>query len=394
MKRFIDYLDRLQTSKNLTRTQIYAASFGILLFLSLALIIPNYILRNQQTTDSRAQVVPLPSPPPPPFGTPPPSPVTIGILPSSSNEFVGSPFSVDVVVDGAGQEFNAAEATVGVSSNLTINSISIPSTIPCNFVYTQTPTVSDPSFAGAILGGSSTICKVYTLQIIPNSAGTGIITFTNASVKAYSDNSDILSSVIDGSYTLTVSSPTNTPVPPTATPVPPTNTPVPPTATPVPPTNTPVPPTATPVPPTNTPILLAAPIINTVTAPTYQSSILLEGSRNASLISIFANDSTDGMIYPTATTWQVWVSLTLGLNNFTVYGLDFLSNQSTTSSVNINRHRLSDINGDAFIDLVDISLFSTDWKKTSNFNHILSDMNSDSSVDLTDFSILAKQYVI
>ena len=54
--------------------------------------------------------------------------------------------------------------------------------------------------------------------------------------------------------------PTNTPIPPTATntPVPPTNTPVPPTATntPVPPTNTPVPPTATntPVPPTNTPI--------------------------------------------------------------------------------------------------------------------------------------------
>jgi LysM repeat protein len=54
--------------------------------------------------------------------------------------------------------------------------------------------------------------------------------------------------------------PTDTPIPPTATPVsdPPTDTPIPPTATPVidPPTDTPIPPTATPVsdPPTNTPI--------------------------------------------------------------------------------------------------------------------------------------------
>ncbi len=64
--------------------------------------------------------------------------------------------------------------------------------------------------------------------------------------------------------------PTNTPVPPTATntPLPPTNTPVPPTATntPVPPTNTPVPPTATntPLPPTNTPV----PPTNTPLPPT------------------------------------------------------------------------------------------------------------------------------
>ena len=49
---------------------------------------------------------------------------------------------------------------------------------------------------------------------------------------------------------------TNTPVPPTSTPIPPTatNTPVPPTSTPIPPTatNTPVPPTSTPAPPTAT----------------------------------------------------------------------------------------------------------------------------------------------
>ncbi|MCL4252002.1 MAG: S8 family serine peptidase, partial [Anaerolineae bacterium] len=59
-------------------------------------------------------------------------------------------------------------------------------------------------------------------------------------------------------------SPTNTPLPPTATPIPPTNTPLPPTATPVPPTNTPLPPTNTPLPPTATPI----PPTNTPLPPT------------------------------------------------------------------------------------------------------------------------------
>ncbi|MCA9908791.1 MAG: hypothetical protein KC519_09095, partial [Anaerolineae bacterium] len=59
-------------------------------------------------------------------------------------------------------------------------------------------------------------------------------------------------------------SPTNTPVPPTSTPVPATNTPVPPTSTPVPGTNTPVPPTNTPVPGTNTPV----PPTNTPVPPT------------------------------------------------------------------------------------------------------------------------------
>jgi len=65
--------------------------------------------------------------------------------------------------------------------------------------------------------------------------------------------------------------PTATPVPPTATPVPdPTATPVPdPTATPVPPTSTPVPPTATPPPPTATPTATPDQTANWVNSGTY-----------------------------------------------------------------------------------------------------------------------------
>ncbi|MCL4251400.1 MAG: hypothetical protein KJ065_24830 [Anaerolineae bacterium] len=79
-----------------------------------------------------------------------------------------------------------------------------------------------------------------------------------------------------GSATNTPVPPTNTPVPGTNTPVPPTNTPVPGTNTPVPPTNTPVPATNTPVPPTSTPI----PATNTPVpgAGTFYRAINLGGS--------------------------------------------------------------------------------------------------------------------
>jgi hypothetical protein len=118
----------------------------------------------------------------------------------------------------------------------------------------------------------------------------------------------------------------------------------------------------------------------------------LQGARDATLTSIYVNNSTTGLIYPSTTTWEASVTLTLGLNTFTIYGRDATNNQSSSASVNITQHRLADINGDTFIDLTDISLFSADWRKTTNFNNALSDMNNDSSVDLTDFSIIAKQY--
>ena len=150
MKRFINYLDQIQSRKKLTKVQIYFAAFGILLFLTLALTIPNYILRHQQTMRGQAQQAPsLPPPPPPPGITNPPSPVTLGAVPASANAVVGDPFSIDVVIDGGGQQFNAAEATVTVSANLSVTGVSTPATNPCNFVYTDTPATTDPSFAGA-----------------------------------------------------------------------------------------------------------------------------------------------------------------------------------------------------------------------------------------------------
>ncbi|HYT43842.1 MAG TPA: hypothetical protein VEP90_15995, partial [Methylomirabilota bacterium] len=55
MKRFLSYIEEIRKQKKLTRTQISLAAFGILLFLSLALTLPTYLLKEQQILRSQAQ---------------------------------------------------------------------------------------------------------------------------------------------------------------------------------------------------------------------------------------------------------------------------------------------------------------------------------------------------
>lgn len=139
------------------------------------------------------------------------SEIQIVASPSTSNASVGTPFNIDVKIIDGDTPFNAARATVAVSSNLSITGVHNPTSNACNLQYTQAPTISNQSFAGAIFGGSSTGCTVYTLTLTPISAGTGTVNFTNGSVKAFSNSSEILTSVQNGSFTISEASPTDTP---------------------------------------------------------------------------------------------------------------------------------------------------------------------------------------
>src|SRR5258708_32823465 len=71
---------------------------------------------------------------------------TIGFSPETG--YITKPFTVDVVVNGHGDKFNAAEATVTFSSNLKIKDLTLGN---CNFSFLHTPTVQNPSFAGVII---------------------------------------------------------------------------------------------------------------------------------------------------------------------------------------------------------------------------------------------------
>lgn len=138
------------------------------------------------------------------------SAASIRVAPSSNNLQVGNTYTVDVKVQGDGQAFDTASATVTASSNLTVNSVILGN---CGFSFVKTPIVSDLTFKGAILGGSSEDCTAYSLTLQPNAVGTGTITITEGSViSASSPSTQIISSVQNGNYAIS-SQGSNNPVP-------------------------------------------------------------------------------------------------------------------------------------------------------------------------------------
>jgi hypothetical protein len=123
---------------------------------------------------------------------------TMGVTPPSGS--YGQPFTVSVVIDGHGDKFNAAQATVTLSPALAIKDLILGD---CNFSYLKTPSVQNPSFAGVILSSHSTKCTVYTLTLVPRAKGNAAFSLSKTSVKRYGDAANVLSTTSNGSYTLT-----------------------------------------------------------------------------------------------------------------------------------------------------------------------------------------------
>ncbi len=123
---------------------------------------------------------------------------TMDLSPQSGS--YGKPFTVNLVIDGHGDKFNAAQATVALSPNLKIQNLVLGD---CNFSFLHTPTIQTPSFAGVILSSSATKCTVYTLTLVPVAKGNGSISLTKASVRRFGDAANVLSSTHNATYTLT-----------------------------------------------------------------------------------------------------------------------------------------------------------------------------------------------
>ncbi len=309
---------------------------------------------------------PSPSPTPSPSQLPSPSPTVspspspniannmsgvLSIPSSTSSPTVGVPFTADIEVNGNGQAFNAAQATVTISSNLAIIGVRNPSSSACNFQYTQAPSVGNPSFAGAIVGASSTDCKVITLVVSPTTVGNGTITLTNGSIKSYSNSSEMLSSVNNGAYTINAQSSA----------------------------------------PVASGLTEKNFFLNSYPFDTYSTNIVLSGTKSNNLSHIFVNGIESGVSYPSAATWQLSQPLVTGQNTFSLYGQDDAANKTAEQSIVVRKHALGDINGDGVVDITDLSLFAVDWNKTNNLTYSLSDLDGDGKADLTDFSLLAKQ---
>ncbi len=302
---------------------------------------------------------PLASSSPSPSATPAPTPTpavqptaTISVVPSTTSPVVGMPFTADVEIRGGGQAVNAAQASITVSSNLSVIGLQTPATNACNLQYTQAPSISNPSFAGAIAHGSSMDCKVMTLVLSPKSVGTGIVSFSNVSVKSFANSQEIFSSANNGLFSIANQ---NTQ-------------------------------TANFVPKNFS--------FDAYPFDIYGTTIGFSGQKDSAITHVLLNDSESGLTYPTTSSWQVTSpGLSLGDNTFSFYGKDDAGNKTAVQNITVNRHMLGDIDGDGVVDIKDISLFAVDWGKKGSLTYSLSDLNGDGVVDLTDLSLLAKQEV-
>ncbi|SRR5260221_672302 len=144
----------------------------------------------------------------------------LGVSSQTGEYQTGQVFDIRVTLDGGGTPLNAAKASVIISQSLRVQSVTLGD---CGFAFVLTPTQTDPSFAGVILGGSTTSCTVYTLTLQAIQPGVGSITFINGSIKSYKGASETLSLSKNGVYTLNGSSSSNSTISLAPT-IPPTTT--------------------------------------------------------------------------------------------------------------------------------------------------------------------------
>lgn len=122
----------------------------------------------------------------------------MGFSPQSGS--FSKPFTVDLIIDGHGDKFNAAQATVNIPSNLTVQNLVLGD---CNFSFLHTPSIQDPSFEGVRVASASTKCTVYKITLAPKEKGNATLSLSKTAVKRYGDAAEVLSSTNKGSYTLT-----------------------------------------------------------------------------------------------------------------------------------------------------------------------------------------------
>jgi len=122
---------------------------------------------------------------------------SISVIPASGTYQSGQTFSAAIKIDGGGEKFNAAKASVATSQNLTVQSVTLGD---CDFALVSTPSIGSLAFAGVILGGSSDDCVVYKMNLKATSSGTGFVFLSDGSIKSYKGAEELLSKVNNSSY--------------------------------------------------------------------------------------------------------------------------------------------------------------------------------------------------
>lgn len=131
----------------------------------------------------------------------------IEVDPTSGTYSVGQKFAISILVSGGLEKFNSAKATIGVSPNLSVESLAITPEAAggCEFTFTDPSTKPDDenlSFYGILPNGPIASCNLYTLTLSATAPGTASVFITNGSVTS-PNNLEILQETKDATYTIT-----------------------------------------------------------------------------------------------------------------------------------------------------------------------------------------------
>lgn len=120
---------------------------------------------------------------------------------------------------------------------------------------------------------------------------------------------------------------------------------------------------------------------------TYESSFLLYGSMDSDVDEVTVDGSSEDVEYPDDESWSVAVSLSYGLNSFSLVAIDG-SDESDETLYEIYRRLIGDVNQDDAVNDYDLSKFVGLWGGSSRSG----DFNEDGSVDDYDFSMLVARW--
>lgn len=120
---------------------------------------------------------------------------------------------------------------------------------------------------------------------------------------------------------------------------------------------------------------------------TYATSFLLYGTMDTDTDQLTVNDESEGVEFTDDDSWEAMVSLSYGLNSFTLVASDD-SEESDETVYEIYRRLIGDVNEDDGVDDYDLSKFVALWGGSSRAG----DFNEDQTVDDYDFSMLVSRW--
>ncbi len=129
---------------------------------------------------------------------------------------------------------------------------------------------------------------------------------------------------------------------------------------------------------------------STVSIATYRSSFPISGSKQSDARAYFEGE----LIADTgSTSWSKTFAPTIGIRNYTVEYWNTGGGLLATKLITVDRRKIGDVNGDAKVDLLDVSNMSNSWGQVVKDDASLNlNPEVDNVVDLLDISLLANSF--